>query len=211
VAISPVPIIAVILMLFSERARTNAPAFLVGWVLGMAIAGGIILAVADQVDYDPDSGPTLAASIIKLLLGLLLLGLAVRQWQGRPKPEEELKMPRWMGAIDAIKPGAALGLGVVLSGVNPKNLVLTLGAALTIAQAPLSATQAVVSLVVFIIVASLTVALPVLIYFFMPDRAEGILDSWEAWLGENNATLMFVLLLVLGVVLLGQGIGGLAG
>jgi hypothetical protein len=43
VAISPVPIIAVILMLFSARARTNGPAFLAGWIVGLTVVGAIVL------------------------------------------------------------------------------------------------------------------------------------------------------------------------
>ena len=47
VAISPVPIIAVILMLFSKRARSNGPAFLVGWVLALVVVGSIVLVLAN--------------------------------------------------------------------------------------------------------------------------------------------------------------------
>ena len=36
VAISPVPIISVILMLFTAKAKTNGPASLVGWVIGLS-------------------------------------------------------------------------------------------------------------------------------------------------------------------------------
>ena len=43
VAISPVPIIAVILMLFSKRARSNGIAFLVGWVVALVVVGSIVL------------------------------------------------------------------------------------------------------------------------------------------------------------------------
>ena len=42
VALSPVPIVAVILMLFSARARQNGPAFLGGWLAGVA---GVVLMV----------------------------------------------------------------------------------------------------------------------------------------------------------------------
>ena len=42
VAISPILIIAVILMLLSPKAHTNGPAFLVGWVTGLA---GVSVAV----------------------------------------------------------------------------------------------------------------------------------------------------------------------
>jgi Sap, sulfolipid-1-addressing protein len=37
VAISPVPIIAVILMLFCQRTRSNGTAFLIGWVLALVV------------------------------------------------------------------------------------------------------------------------------------------------------------------------------
>ena len=37
----------------------------------------------------------------------------------------------------------------------------------------------------------------------------GPLDAMKAWLEENNATVMAVLILVIGVVLIGKGIGGL--
>ena len=61
-------------------------------------------------------------------------------------------MPKWMAGIDALSPGKALGLGVLLAGVNPKNLLLTLGAAAGLAQLGLSTTDAVVSLLVFVVV-----------------------------------------------------------
>ena len=44
VAISPVPIIAVILMLFSSRAKVNGPAFLVGWVVALGVVSSVVYA-----------------------------------------------------------------------------------------------------------------------------------------------------------------------
>ena len=66
-------------------------------------------------------------------------------------------------------------------------------------------------LAVFVIIASLTVAVPVLYYLFAGKSAEKTLTSWKAWLAANNATVMFILLLVLGMLLLDQGLGGLIG
>jgi hypothetical protein len=66
-------------------------------------------------------------------------------------------------------------------------------------------------LLVFIILASLTVAGPVLYYLFAGQSAEKLLTTWKAWLVANNATVMFILLLVLGVVLIGEGLGGVIG
>lgn len=209
VAISPVPIIAVVLMLFTHRAKPNSVAFLGGWILGLAIVGSIVLIVASIVEFDPDSGESSAAAAIRLVLGLMFLAIAAKQWKGRPKPGDEPKTPKWMAAIDSFTPAKSLGLGALLSGVNPKNLALTLAAAVTIAQAELGTSEAAISLVVFIIIASLSVAAPVLIYLIMGEKASKTLDGWKTWLIANNGTVMFILFLVFGVVLVGKGISGL--
>ncbi len=211
VAISPVPIIAVILMLFSQRARSNGLAFLVGWVLALAVVGSIVLVLANLGKVSTAGTPSTLAYVLKLLLGLLFLLLAIRQWRSRPKEGEEPQMPKWMATIDTITAGKAFGLAALLAGVNPKNLALTLAAALSIAQAGLSGAAPWIVLVVFIVLASLTVAGPVLYYLLAGQSAEKMLTTWKAWLMANNATVMFILLLVLGVVLIGEGLGGVIG
>jgi hypothetical protein len=104
-----------------------------------------------------------------------------------------------------------LGLSALLAGVNPKNLALAVAAALSIAQAGLSGAQPWIALAVFVLVASLSVSAPVLYYLIAGQSAEKTLNTWKAWLTANNATVMFVLLLVLGVKLVGDGLGGLLG
>lgn len=103
VAISPLPIMAVILMLFTPRARTNAPAFVVGWIVGLVLGGVVVLLVAGGADIAANQSSR-AGSIVKLVLGLVLLKLAVRQWRGRPHAGEEAPLPKWMRAIDRFTP-----------------------------------------------------------------------------------------------------------
>ncbi len=55
VAISPVPIIAVILMLFSARARVNGPLFLAGWVVALAVVSAVVYIASDASDAATDS------------------------------------------------------------------------------------------------------------------------------------------------------------
>ena len=57
-------------------------------------------------------------------------------------------------------------------------------------------------------VMAVTVAAPIAVMLFLGDRAPAVLRDWRAWLGRNSATVMAVLFLVFGVVLIGQGIGG---
>ena len=209
VAISPVPIIAVILMLFSAKAKRNGLAFLLGWLGGLFIAGGIVLVLAGAGKISEGGAPTTISHVIKLLLGLLFLFLAYRNWQSRPKPGQETEMPAWMAGIDAFTPGKALGLAVLLSGANPKNLALTVAAAMSIVQSGVSVASAWLALLVFVLLASITVGGPVLYYLLAGEKAEQTLSTWKAWLSANNTTVMFVLMLVFGVKLIGDGLGGL--
>ena len=207
VALSPVPIIAVILMLGTPKARSNGPAFALGWVIGLIVVSVVVILLASDAD-DADSGSSTAVNWIKLLIGVLFLLMAIKQWQGRPKKGEEAEMPKWMGAIDGFTAPKSFGLGVLLSGVNPKNLALTFAAAASIAQASLSGGESAVAVAVFVIIGSLTVAGPVLYYLLAPSSA-GLLGEIKQFMSAHNAVIMFVLLLVLGGKLLGNGIAGL--
>jgi threonine/homoserine/homoserine lactone efflux protein len=209
VAISPIPIIAVILMLFSGRAKQNSLAFLVGWIVGIVAAMSILIGVASTQDLASGGEPSDASSWIKLALGFLLVVAAAGQWRKRPKPGEEPTMPGWMTKIDSMKPGAALGLGVLLSAVNPKNFLLIAAAAVTISQADLSSTDTAIVVGVFTLIGASTVAVPTLGYLFLGAKIQPKLDVAKAWLSANNTTVMAVLLLVIGVTLFGKGLGAL--
>ena len=210
VAISVVPVIAIILMLITPRARSNGPAFVAGWVLGLVVVGGLVLVIANTAGVATSSGPSTAAYAIKLALGMLFLLLAVRQWRSRPGPGEQAPAPKWMAALDGFTPVKSLGLGAALSGVNPKNLVLTAAAAMSIAQTGLPGGQQAGVLVVFIVLGTVTVAAPLVAYLVLGRKADSMLNGWREWLTASNAAIMLVLFLVFGFVLIGQGIAGLS-
>jgi len=209
VAISPIPIIAVILMLFSGRARADSLAFLLGWILGIVIASVIFVLLAGTQDLSTGGQPSTLSSWIKVALGLLLLGAGLKAWRSRPTPGAEVKMPGWMAKIDTLKPGAALGLGLLLSAANPKNLLLIAGAAVTIAQASLSGADEAVAVAIFTIIGASTVAVPTLAYLILGERAQPAVDRAKSWLSVHNTAVMAVLFLVFGFTLLGKGLGGL--
>ncbi|MFE7404727.1 GAP family protein [Isoptericola sp. NPDC057559] len=209
VLISPLPIVAVVLMLVSERARANAGAFLVGWFVSVLVVVGLVAVLAGSAVPD-DEGTPLWAALVKVVLGLLLLLVAVRQWRGRPREGVEPETPKWMAAIDGFTPGKALGLAVLLSAVNPKNLLLVVsGGAAIAAAAPRDTNAQVVAAVVFALVASVGVVTPLVIYLAMGDRAAAVLDGLKTWMVQNNAVIMAVLLLVIGAKMIGDGITAL--
>jgi threonine/homoserine/homoserine lactone efflux protein len=210
VALSPIPIIAVVLMLGTPRGRVNGPMFLLGWVLGLAVVGTIVLVAASGASANDAGEPATWVAWTMLVLGVLLLLVAVRQWRGRPQGDDVAALPTWMRTIDRFTPPRALAIAVALAGVNPKNLLLTVGAATAIAQTGVDTADQAVALAVFILVGTLGPALPVMIYFALGARAKHILDELKLWLGANNAAIMTVLCLVIGAKLIGDGISGLA-
>jgi threonine/homoserine/homoserine lactone efflux protein len=209
VALSPIPIIAVVLMLVSERARVNGPAFVIGWLVGLAVVGAFVLAVAGGIDTTDDGEPATWVGVLKLVLGLLLLLVGAKQWRGRPAEGEEPPPPKWMGAIDGFGPGKAAGLGALLSGLNPKNTLLAIGAGVAIAQAGISTGEQVASYAIFALIGTLGVAAPVVIYFALGERSQDLLGRLKGWMGRNTAVIMAVLMLVIGVKLIGDAIGDL--
>lgn len=210
IAISPIPIIAIILMLMTPKARSNGLAFLLGWMAGILIVGGIALVVADVAGLSTGSeAASQSQAVIKLVLGLLLLVVAARQWRSRPKPGEEASLPKWMQTLDTFTPVKSFGLGALLSGPNLKNLALNLAAMSIVATAGLSTANQVVALLFVVVIGSLTIIAPLVVYFAAGEKSAELLGGWKSWLSENNAAIMAVLLLVLGVALVGQGISGL--
>jgi threonine/homoserine/homoserine lactone efflux protein len=145
---------------------------------------------------------------VKLVLGALLLVLGLRNWRARPKAGEPAPLPKWLQAIEAITPAKSVGLGLLLSAANPKNLIMAIGGGLAIAQAPTSNGGMAVAALIFVALAVSTVVVPVILYHSLGARAERILNPLNAWLQANNSAVMAVLFLVIGVVLIGKGISG---
>jgi threonine/homoserine/homoserine lactone efflux protein len=207
VAISPIPIIGVVLMLVTPRARANGPAFVLGWLIGLSIVGAIVLLVSPSGTGD-DGSPATWVSTLKLVLGALLVLMAAKQWRGRPHDDEHAATPKWMGAIDGFNAPKALGAGVVLSAANPKNLLLAVAAAAAIVQTDIPGGEQAVAYAVFALIGTVGVAVPVVIYFALGDRAGAILERLKAWLAQNNGVIMAVLLLIIGAKLIGDAIAG---
>jgi hypothetical protein len=56
IALSPLPIIAVGLILTTPKARSNGPAFILGWLLGLGVVGALVLVIGTS-SASSDGGP----------------------------------------------------------------------------------------------------------------------------------------------------------
>lgn len=208
IAISPIPIIAVILMLMSPRPTRLGLAFLIGWLLGVLIATSVFTLLAGILpEPEASDGSQPVIAVVQLVLGALLLLLAVRQWRSRPAPGTEAKLPAWMAKIDSMKPLMAFGLAFALAGINPKNLLLAAAAGSVIGHGDLPLPEQLTVVLIFGVLASLTVAIPVIGAIAAPQKTATMLDAVRDWLTAHNAVIMMVLFLVLGAQVVGKGLG----
>ncbi|KUN05292.1 hypothetical protein AQI95_17660 [Streptomyces yokosukanensis] len=206
VAISPLPIIAVILILATPRGRLNGVLFTVGWLLGLSALGAVMLAVASPAHASGHDHPATWVGVLKLALGVLLVAFGTRQWHRRPRDPSQAQLPKWMGAIDRLSPVKVFGLGTALAALNAKNAPLTIAAGAAIGSAGLPVGQQIASLVVFVVIATLGLLAPLGVYLLGGERAKTTLGNWKDWAAQHNVAVMAVLFLVLGLKLLGDGI-----
>jgi Sap, sulfolipid-1-addressing protein len=209
IAISITTIITTVLMLLSPKAKRRTVGLLVGCVVGVAGAVSLFAFLAALLPTQDSGGSSPVAAVINMVVGALLVVLALRQWRGRAARGDRAELPKWMAEVDSMMPSKALVLGLLLSAVVPKNLLLALSAGLIVGEAMLSVGEASVLIVVFTAIATSTVAVPVVAHLAAPARMRGPLQSLREWLVENNVTIMVVLLLVIGVVMIGNGIASL--
>ena len=209
VALSPIPIIVVVLMLTTHRARVNGPVFVAGWLAGLAGLGAIVLSIDGSAGASSPSSASGWVSWVKVAAGAVLLLVAAWQFRTRPTGSDKAELPKWVGRIDDIKPLSAAGLGIVMGGLNPKNLLLVVGAATAIAQTGISGGEQAIAYLVFALIGTLGVGTPVGIYFAMGARSEKLLAGLKDWMAQYNAVIMAVICLLIGVKLIGDGISGL--
>jgi threonine/homoserine/homoserine lactone efflux protein len=204
IAASPFPVIPAILLLLTPRATANAGSFLAGWATGIltATVGFTMLeAVVELADEPPGW-----VSWVRVGLGAALVVLGARQWVTR---RAERPAPAWMQSLEAATPASAARLGLVLSLANPKILLFCAAAGLTIGASEASGARAVGVCVLFALAASVSVAVPLLAHVVFGERATAPLRRANDWLTEHNASVMAVVLVVIGALVVAKGLGGL--
>ena len=204
VAASAAAVIALVLILQGSRALPSGLSFTLGWVLGV----GVVCAVGVAFGLAVSDDPARWTQWLKTLLGALLLIAAVRKWRQRVPSGQEPTPPKWMSGLQDSAPGKAAVLGFLLGGINPKNLMLTLGAAATLGAAGLSPSELWITGIAYVIVASVTVLVPMGIYVLMRSKADALLANLGEWMKSNSDAITIVVLVIFGVKLL---LGGLAG
>ncbi|WP_328723513.1 GAP family protein [Streptomyces sp. NBC_00247] len=204
-----VAVVAVVLMLATPRGRTNGIAFTAAWTVTLPALSTAVVLLGPGADAHANGQTAPWVSWVKLAAGVLFVLMGAKQWKSRPHEGQQAELPGWMKAIDTFTPGKAAGLATALSALNPKNLVLAVGGALSIAGSSASASGKTVAVVLFALIASLCALLPLGVYLTGGEKSARVLEAWKGWMAAHNAAVMTVLLVVLGAKFIGDALTGL--
>jgi Sap, sulfolipid-1-addressing protein len=202
IAVSPVPIVAIVLMLVADDARGNALACLAGWALSLVALA--TLAAVLGLDIGGSGGSAAVAQLV--LAGILVVLIVVELHQRR---REAGAPPRWLRLLDGMRPGRAFAFGIGIVVLNAKDGSLTLAAGGKLAGTDASLPAAAVALALFVVVASAGLAVPIILRFTFSDRATPWLHRTHAWLERHGSTAVLATLALLVVLLAAQGLSGL--
>lgn len=201
IALSPFSIIPGILVLHTPRPRPTSLAFLAGWTLGIA---GVTAAFVEAADLAHGLGSQPAwAPYVRIAIGLGLIAWGLYRWFTRNRSAEN---PKWLTAMTTIAPRRAFLTAAILTVANLKVLLMSAAAGVAIGTSSLHTPGAWAAVAAFSVLATSTVAVPVLAFQIAGDRLDGPLNRLKHWMEQNHAALIAAILLLIGAALLYKGI-----
>jgi hypothetical protein len=200
IAVNPVPIIACVTLLSTSHGKRNALYFIATMVILMLAIGSAVIFVVGQ---STSSSTSTGGAGLTTAFGIIFLAVAVQQWRTKPV---EGKDPGWMKALDK----AGLVAGVVL-GVSLTNYALLTSGMQKIVTSGLSSSVQTSALVVFTLIATSTIILPLVVYLVRPVWAKRVLGRFRDWLMKHNRVILIVVFGLMGTVFTVQGVIGLLG
>lgn len=201
VALSSIPIMAAILILLSPNKRRSSLMFLIGFVLGLAVTV-VAFTVLAQLTPPRRSQQTIGISLI--IIGSALVVFAIIVWRrgaGRPSTG----IPKWLSAAESMGPWSAFGLAFILN-LRPKAILLSAATGLSIRGDDLSVTEAAIVIGVYTIVSASTVAALIVASLVRPEKTDTQLVRMRTWITENNRIVTILILIMIGVVIIGNGL-----
>jgi hypothetical protein len=204
IALSPITVIPAVLVLHAPRPRPAGLAFLGGWVLGLVALTAAFVGASDLLGGLHQTPPRWA-SWLRVVLGLALIAFGVFRWLTRHR---HTKTPAWLRSFTKLTPVRAGATGAALV-IRPEVLILCAAAGLAIGTGGLSAAGAWICGAVFVVVSASTVAIPILGFVAAGDRLDDALERLKVWMEENHGAMMAVILVVIGLIVLYNGIHAL--
>ena len=210
-AAGPLPVIAIMLILVSDEAKAKGVGFVFGRIAGLTLivaVGLVIFSLIDDPGLADRDHPRPAMSVARIVIGVLLIALAYRMWRRRNEPSKPSLLTR---RVDGLTTSGSVGLGLLVSVVDPASISLGFLAGVDIAAARLPIATDVMVAAAFIALSTVTITVPLAGYLAGGQAVRARLVGVKGWLQSNEKAVMMVLFLLIGAMLIGRGIRDLAG
>ena len=206
-ALSPTALLVAAVYLGSARPRLTATFYLAGAVVMSLVTGLVILLVLRGANLNrPDQHAPRYG--LRLGLGILLLAAGVVMARRKPKPPDPAKPQQGLVSKLVANPAPlsafVAGLLIFAPGIT------FLAALQVIATSSANAVLTAVALIVVVVINVLLVWLPITFYMVVPGATTRYLTAFNGWLRAHGKTVIIWLLFVVGAIMIGNGIYGLA-
>lgn len=205
VALSPLPLIAAVIVALGPGGGGRASALLAGRFAGVVVVVGVFAALSEL--FGDAGGSNVVLAVLNVLLGSAMIVFGVLTWVRRPRGDEADAPPKWMASLTGISGARASGLGFTLSVANVKELAFGAGAGILIGSKLTEAPPTIAAVAVFAAIGSLTAAVPVVAVLVGGERIRPALDRLHAALLRSSRTITAVVLVLFGAVLLASSLG----
>jgi len=194
-ALYPVGLLAVSLLLTTERPVPLGLSFYAGGFTTLFVVGTVVITVMHGAGSDDTAG---ARGGFRMGVGAAMLAAA---WILSHRPPRENKEPAWKLRLRDANPLAVFFAGAVL--YSPSGSFL--GAVTNIATTP-GGWPAELQLLVVIAIVLITVEIPLITYALRPEPTGRVLRRAEGWIDRRGRHTLIVLLVVIGGYLFVDGV-----
>jgi Sap, sulfolipid-1-addressing protein len=201
ISLDPLPLTSFFVLLPSKRGVVKGAAFILGWLISLAVVVAITIVATGNQPPKSSSAPSLAALAAKIAIGVALVGIAVRQRRHLGQPKKPKKTPKWQTSVDNMSPWFAAGIAPL---VQPWGLIAA-GVA-TITQAKVSSVASVVALIIFCVLATASYLTLQIMFAWRPEKGQAYLAGVRAWMDSHTDQVIIIGCLVLGLWLIGHDI-----
>jgi len=206
-AVVPVQIMMIILLLNSPKQGLAKAISLVAGMTAVRLLQGVIFGLILSPSSGETSGKSPVVSTLLMVLGILLLITAYKQWRNEDDPDGP--PPKWLVMLDTLTPLKAIGMGAILVLISGKFWVFTLSAIGVIEQAHLGQPSSILAFLLFMLLAQSLLLLAIIIRVIVPEQSKSITETISAWLTKYNRPIVLVVSLVFGLLFFVQGASGL--
>jgi hypothetical protein len=199
---SPVSVVTIIVLLTMPSGRRRGIAFVLGWLLAIAIIAVVVVGLAHGQDFSSHkTTPSRAASVVEIIVGLIAALVAWRGLRRRGQRASNTGTPKWLDRLDRTHWVAATVVGAFMLTYS-----LTIAAAAEVLKAHVSTADDILAFAVFAIASMLTILAPVVVVIVAPERSDRWLTAWRSWLLGNSRVIGLIAVIVIGAALVVRGV-----